>query len=306
MADRPQTAGSDDPAYHASVSRLEPFYKDVQTHYDLSDEFFALFLDPTMTYSCGFFERDDMTLEEAQIAKIDLALGKLDLRPGRRLLDIGCGWGSTVRRAAVECGVDAIGLTLSENQSRYASESTRDLPPGAGRVEVRLQGWEEFDEPVDAIVSIGAFEHFRVERYPAFFSRCRGMLPAGGRMLLHTILQVDRRTLLERGVPVTHEDVLFAKFIARHIFPGGQLCPAAVVARHAEEAGFRVTRTQSLQPHYARTLDEWAASLRAARDEAVALTSPEVYEIYRRYLTGCAGYFRSGHLDVAQFTLHAG
>jgi cyclopropane-fatty-acyl-phospholipid synthase len=292
------------PPVHAG-RKLEPSYEKVQAHYDLSDEFFALFLDPTMTYSCAFFERDGMTLEEAQLAKIDLALRKCELRPGMRLLDIGCGWGSTLRRAAERYGVHAVGLTLSRNQHRGVSQSLRRLPACAGRAEVRLQGWEEFSEPVDAIVSIGAFEHFRAERYASFFARCRAILPAGGRMLLHAILQVDRGTLQRLGIATRHEDVLFAKFILRYIFPGGQLCPAQTVVRHAEQAGFQVTQTQSLQPHYARTLDAWAANLRAAHDRAVAVTSPEVYERYIRYLEGCAGYFRSGHLDVAQFTLCA-
>ncbi len=288
-----------------AAPKLEPSYEKVQAHYDLSDEFFALFLDPTMTYSCAFFERDGMTLEEAQLAKIDLALRKCELRPGMRLLDIGCGWGSTLRRAAERYGVCVTGLTLSRNQHQAASRSLRRLAAGAGRAEVRLQGWEEFTEPVDAIVSIGAFEHFRTERYAGFFARCREILPAGGRMLLQTILQVDRGTLQRLGIAVRHEDVQFGQFIRRQIFPGGQLCPAQTVVRHAEQAGFRVTQMQALQPHYGRTLEAWAANLRAAHDRAVALTSPEVYERYVRYLDGCARYFRSGHLDVAQFTLRA-
>ncbi len=286
-------------------SKLEPSYENVQAHYDLSDEFFALFLDPTMTYSCAFFERDGMTLEEAQLAKIDLSLRKCDLRPGMRLLDIGCGWGSTLRRAVERYGVRAIGLTLSRNQHQAASRSLQRLPAGAGRAEVRLQGWEEFTEPVDAIVSIGAFEHFRADRHATFFARCRAILPAGGHMLLHTILQVDRATLDRLGIATRHEDVQFGQFIRRQIFPGGHLCPAQAVVRHAEQAGFRVTQTQSLQPHYARTLDAWAENLRAAHEQAVAVTSPEIYQRYIRYLEGCAGYFRSGHIDVAQFTLCA-
>ncbi len=284
---------------------LKPFYKQIQAHYDLSNEFFALFLDPTMTYSCAFFEHEDMTLEQAQVAKIDLALGKCNLQPGQRLVDIGCGWGSTVRRAAEKHGANVIGLTVSRNQFRYASEALRGLEAGAGRAEIRFQPWEDFNEPVDAIVSIGAFEHFRTERYAEFFARCRGILSADGRMLLQTIIQVDRDTLHRRGIRVEHEAVLFAKFIRKHIFPGGQLCPAHTVKRHAESAGFRITGTQSLQSHYARTLDIWSANLQAARDRAIALTSPEVYELYGRYVEGCARYFRSGHLDVIQFALQS-
>ena len=278
---------------------LKPFFNQVQAHYDLSNEFFALFLDPSMTYSCAFFERDDMTLEEAQRAKIDLALGKCDLRAGQRLLDVGCGWGATIRRAVEQYGVRAVGLTLSRNQHELGRERLSDL---ADRVEIRLQGWEEFDQPVDRIVSIGAFEHFREERYAAFFAKCHGLLPADGRMLLHTIVWPEQETLAERGLEVQHEDVQFLKFIGRQIFPGGQLRPPSVIRRYAEAAGFGVMQVQALRPHYARTLEQWADNLQAARERAVELTSPEIYETYMHYLTGCARYFHSGHLDVMQFT----
>ena len=281
------------------MTPLEPFYRQVQAHYDLSNDFFALFLDPSMTYSCAYFERDDMTLEEAQRAKIDLALGKCDLRAGERLLDVGCGWGATIRRAVETFNVRAIGLTLSRNQQQLAQERLADL---GERAEIRLLGWEEFDEPVDRIVSIGAFEHFREQRYSAFFEKCHQLLPADGRLLLHTIVWPEPETLAELGVQVQHEDVQFLKFIGRRIFPGGQLRPPSLIRRYAEAAGFRVTQVQALRPHYARTLEQWANNLQAARDRAVQLTSPEVYDTYMHYLTGCARYFRGGHLDVVQFT----
>ena len=278
---------------------LEPRYEDVQAHYDLSNDFFALFLDPSMTYSCAYFEREDMTLAEAQRAKIDLALGKLDLQAGHRLLDIGCGWGATVRRAVESHDVRAVGLTLSRNQVAFASHALRDAP----RAEIRLQGWEEFNEPVDRIVSIGAFEHFRHARYGEFFARCREIMPANGRMLLHTIVQQDADVLKARGEKLEREDMLFTIFIRKRIFPGGQLCPARLVADHARAAGFTIARQHSLQLHYARTLNLWATALEAAEDRAIALTSREVYDTYRRYLTGCERYFRNGKLDLVQFTL---
>ncbi len=284
------------------AEKLGPFFEQVQAHYDLSDDFFALFLDPSRTYSCAYFERQAMTLEEAQAAKIDLALGKLGLRPGHRLLDVGCGWGSVARRAATKEHVRVVGLTLSKNQHAYATRMASDIEGAAGAVEFRLTGWEEFDEPVDRIVSIGAFEHFRLDRHAAFFERCRKILPEGGRMLLHTIVRLDLETLASTGIRVEHEHVLFAKFIRNHIFPGGQLCPPDTIVRRAEEAGFRVERIHSLQPHYARTLDLWAGNLRAARDRAIAVTSAETCDTYMRYLTGCADLFRSGHIDVIQFT----
>jgi cyclopropane-fatty-acyl-phospholipid synthase len=281
------------------IMPLQPFFRQVQAHYDLSNEFFALFLDPSLTYSCAFFARDDMSLAEAQQAKIDLALGKCDLHPGQRLLDIGCGWGATLRRAVENYGAQAVGLTLSERQHQLARARLADL---GDRVEVRLQGWEEFDEPVDRIVSIGAFEHFREERYAAFFETCRRILTPGGRLLLHTIVWLDPEVLAERGLEVGFEDVQFLKFIGRKIFPGGQLRSPAVIQRYAKAAGFNVTQVQALRPHYARTLDCWAANLQAARERAIELTSAEVYDTYLHYLTGCARYFRDGYLDVVQFT----
>ncbi|OBG37763.1 SAM-dependent methyltransferase, partial [Mycobacterium alsense] len=138
-----------------------------QSIYDVSDEFFALFLDPTMGYTCAYFERDDMTLEEAQNAKFDLALGKLGLEPGMTLLDIGCGWGATLRRAVEKYDVNVVGLTLSENQAEHV-QKTFDAMDTTRTRRVLLEGWEKFDEPVDRIVSIGAFEHFGRIRFTRF------------------------------------------------------------------------------------------------------------------------------------------
>ena len=281
---------------------LEPHFDDVQSHYDLSDDFFRVFLDATKTYSCAFFERDDMSLEEAQIAKIDLSLGKLRLEPGMTLLDIGCGWGATLMRAIDKHDVNVIGLTLSRNQQAYVEQlfASSDSPRSK---RVLLRGWEQFDEPVDRIVSIGAFEHFGQDRYDDFFKTANALLPDDGVMMLHTITSLTMKQALERGVPLTMELARFLKFLMTEIFPGGQLPTIEMVQERSTNAGFTVTRTQSLQPHYARTLDIWAAALQARRDEAVALQSVEVYDRYMRYLTGCATLFRNGNSDVNQFTM---
>ena len=289
------------------MTELEPFFGNVQKIYDddHSTDLVRLFLDPEMVYSCAYFERDDMTLAEAQIAKLDLSLGKCDLRPGQTLLDIGCGWGGCMRRAASRYGVNVIGLTLSEGQAAYCAERNAALGEDAGRTEVRVQGWEEFEEPVDRIISIGAFEHFRAERCAPFFERCRALLPPGGTMLLHTIVRFDTPNLKRLGIEITHENVLFAKFIAKQIFPGGQLMDPDRIVAHAEAAGFGVIQVQSLQLHYARTLDIWAENLRARRAEAIERASAELYDRFMKYLTGCADHFRSGHIDVRQFTLRS-
>ncbi|KAA0095885.1 class I SAM-dependent methyltransferase [Mycolicibacterium sp. P1-18] len=281
---------------------LKPHFEDVQAHYDLSDDFFRLFLDPTQTYSCAYFERDDMTLEEAQIAKIDLSLGKLGLEPGMTLLDIGCGWGGVVNRAVERYDVDVVGLTLSKNQQAHVKDllAKSDSPR---RKEVLLEGWEQFREPVDRIVSIGAFEHFGRDRYADFFKMAYGVLPDDGVMLLHTIIKPSDEEFAERGLPMTMTKLRFFKFIMDEIFPGGDLPQVVAVEEHATKAGFEITRIQPLRLHYARTLEIWAAALEARRDEAIAIQSEEVYDRYMRYLTGCAELFAKGYTDIAQFTL---
>jgi len=281
---------------------LQPHFDDVQAHYDLSDDFFRLFLDPTQTYSCAYFERDDMTLEEAQLAKIDLSLGKLGLQPGMTLLDVGCGWGATMRRAIEKYDVNVVGLTLSKNQAAHVQKTFDAMDTPRSR-RVLLQGWEQFTQPVDRIVSIGAFEHFGHDRYQDFFSLAYKLLPADGVMLLHTITGLTREQLAKSGLPISMNHIKFAKFIVTEIFPGGRLPDTDIVADFSEKAGFRLTRRQSLQQHYAKTLDRWAAALESRRDEAIAIQSQEVYDRYMKYLTGCAEHFRTGYIDVNQFTL---
>jgi cyclopropane-fatty-acyl-phospholipid synthase len=284
------------------MADLTPHFEDVQLHYDLSDDFYRLFLDPTQTYSCAYFERDDMTLEQAQIAKIDLALGKLGLQPGMTLLDIGCGWGATMMRAVEKYDVNVVGLTLSENQHAHVEKAFAAMD-GPRSKRVLLAGWEQFDEPVDRIVSIGAFEHFGYNRYDEFFAMAYRSLPDDGVMLLHTICGLSMAYARQEGIPLTIELARFVKFIMAEIFPGGQLPTTPMVGELAAKAGFTLVQTQSLQPHYARTLEIWADALAERRDEAVALQSEVVYERYMKYLTGCAKTFNLRQADVNQFTL---
>lgn len=288
-------------APHEST-KLKPNFEDVQSHYDLSDEFFRLFLDPTQTYSCAYFERDDLTLEEAQLAKIDLSLGKLGLEPGMTLLDIGCGWGATMRRAIEKYDVNVVGLTLSRNQQAHVEKMLGGLDTNRSR-RVLLEGWEQFHEPVDRIVSIGAFEHFGARRYNDFFKMAYEALPAKGVMLLHTIIKPSGEQMAERELPLTMTKLRFFKFIMDEIFPGGDLPYAESVVEHATSVGFEVKRQQALRLHYARTLDTWAAALEARKEEAIALQSQEIYDRYMKYLTGCAELFREGYTDICQFTL---
>jgi cyclopropane-fatty-acyl-phospholipid synthase len=283
-------------------TEMRPNFEDIQAHYDLSDDFFGTFQDPSRTYSCAFFERDDMSLEEAQMAKIDLALDKLDLRPGMTLLDVGCGWGSVMQRAVDKHDVNVIGLTLSKNQCKYCQHLLDGMESDRTR-QVSLRGWEQFDEPVDRIISIEAFEAFPKERYAPFFETCYRILPSGGRMVLQTIMGHPLKRWPDMGIPITMSDLKFMRFIAKEIFPGGAIPCDEDIANYSGAAGFSLEHTQYLNQHYVRTLDTWAQNLEAAHEKAVAATSEEVYQRYMRYLTGCSDFFRRGICELGQFTL---
>jgi cyclopropane-fatty-acyl-phospholipid synthase len=284
------------------ASKLQPAYEDVQAHYDISNEFFGLFQDPTRTYSSAYFERDDMTLQEAQIAKIDLALGKLGLKPGMTLLDVGCGWASVMKRAVEKHDVNVIGLTLSKNQRALGQQILDQIDTSRSR-QVKLLGWEEFEEPVDRIVSIEAFEAFPKSRYKAFFDLCYRIMPSDGRMVLQTIMGHPLKRWPEMGIPITMSDLRFMRFIAAEIFPGGSVPSDEDVVEYSASAGFSVEKLQKITDDYVRTLDIWSQKLEAAHDEAVAVTSTEVYDRYMRYLTGCSDFFQRNICEVGQFTL---
>lgn len=270
---------------------LKADFGSVQAHYDLSDEFFALFLDESMTYTCAKFDGPDASLAEAQRAKIDHTLAKLNLRSGQLLLDVGCGWGATALRAREKFGARVIGLTLSRNQYEYAKFVAKSR--GVSDVEYRLEGWESFDQPVDRIVSIGAMEHFGVAKYAEFFRRCHALLPADGVLVVH---------LITLGRPSKSFGFLrFRHFLFREIFPNAVAPPPELVLQRAREGNFEMVHAESLRLHYARTLDCWAANLAANRERACRLTSEQTFATYMKYLTGCAGYFRSGDVNLYQF-----
>ncbi|AEF36025.1 MAG: cyclopropane mycolic acid synthase family methyltransferase [Mycolicibacter algericus] len=280
------------------ADQMRPHFEDVQAHYDLSDDFFGLFQDPTRTYSCAYFEDPGFTLEEAQLAKVDLNLDKLNLLPGMTLLDIGCGWGTTMKRALEKYDVNVIGLTLSKNQRAYAQQLIDGADSGRDR-QVLLHGWEEFTTPVDRIVSIEAFEHFGHDRYNEFFARCYDILPDDGRMAIQSSVSYHPYDLNARGKKLTFETARFIKFMVTEIFPGGRLPTTEMMVQHGEKAGFVVPEALSLRPHYIKTLQIWGDALEAHKDEAVAIQSEQVYQRYMKYLRGCQHYFTDEMLDVS-------
>jgi cyclopropane-fatty-acyl-phospholipid synthase len=289
---------------------LSPPVEKVQSHYDRSNEFFKLWLDPSMTYSCAYFEeRPGMTLEEAQFAKRKLALDKLGLQPGMTLLDIGSGWGSTMRHAVEHYDVNVIGLTLSENQLAHCEAKFAEMD-SPRRKEVRLQGWELFDEPVDRIVSLGAFEHFAdgagdagYERYAAFFKKYYDLLPDDGKMLLHTIVVPSAEEAKALGLPTTMTLLRFIAFILREIYPGGKLPLVEQVNYYSTQAGFKIDRHHFIGKNYVQTLNTWADALEAHKDEAIELKGEKEYDTFQHYLRGCSDLFRDGYTNVCQFTL---
>jgi cyclopropane-fatty-acyl-phospholipid synthase len=285
-----------------TATTMEPHFEEVQAHYDLSDEFFGTFQDPSRTYSCAYFDREDMSLEEAQMAKIDLALGKLDLAAGMTLLDIGCGWGSVMKRAVQIFDVNVVGLTLSKNQCKSAHQILEQMDTDRSR-RVLLSGWEQFDEPVDRIISLEAIEAFPPERYAPFFKSCSSLLPNDGCMVLQAILGHPLKRWPEMGIPIVMTDLRFMRFLAKEIFPGGSVPCDEDIVNLSRDAGFTVEHKQIMNEHYVRTLDLWAASLQAHREAAVAATSVEVYDRYMKYLTGCSDFFKRGISEVGQFTL---
>jgi cyclopropane-fatty-acyl-phospholipid synthase len=285
----------------SSATKIRTRSEDIQAHYDVSDDFFALFQDPSRIYSCAYFEPSDLTLEEAQYAKIDLNLDKLDLKPGMTLLDIGCGWGTTMKRAVQKYDVNVIGLTLSKNQHARSQQLLAGLDSNRSR-DVRLQNWEDFTEPVDRIVSIEAFEHFGHENYDDFFKRTFNIMPEDGRMTVQSSVSYHPFDMAARGKKLTFETARFIKFIVTEIFPGGRLPSTKMMVEHGENAGFIVPEPLSLRPHYVRTLRIWGDTLESNKQKAIEVTSEEVYNRYMKYLRGCEHYFADEMLDCSLVT----
>jgi cyclopropane-fatty-acyl-phospholipid synthase len=267
--------------------------KSVQYHYDVSNEFYALFLDPDMVYSCAYFRREDDTLEAAQAQKLDHILTKLMLKPGERLLDVGCGWGALIFRAVEKFGARAVGITLSQNQHDYVREKIREKGL-ADRCEVRLQDYRDVPEEggFDKVASVGMFEHVGRKNLALYFGRLRALLKDGGLVLNHGITSIDPDS---RAVGMGAGD-----FIGRYVFPDGELPHIGLVLREMSVAGLEATDVESLRRHYALTTGLWASRLEAAADRARAIAGEKRYRIWSVYLAGCAHGFAQNWMNIYQ------
>lgn len=270
-----------------------------QYHYDVSNEFFALWLDQHMIYSCAYFRQDSDTLDAAQEQKLDHICRKLALRPGDRLLDIGCGWGGLLRWAAKRYGVTGVGLTLSRKQYDYARE--RAAAEGlSDRVDIRLQDYRELSGQAefDKVVSVGMYEHVGIANLPIYFSTIMRLLKPGGVALNHGITTGDPSGRAQ-GPPG-------GEFIDQYVFPGGEVPHLAQAIAGIARAGLEVVDVEDLRPHYARTLVHWVRRLEQRASQAQAEAGPDRYRIWRMYMAAMAFAFDRGWLSVAQILAYKG
>jgi cyclopropane-fatty-acyl-phospholipid synthase len=265
----------------------------VRHHYDVGNDFFALFLDASMTYSCAYFSGGAGTLEQAQDAKLELVCSKLGLREGERVLDVGCGWGSFVLHAAARHGVSVVGVTLSEPQAALARERAEEAGVG-DRVEIRVADYRELaGERFDAIASIGMVEHVGEERIDLYAQRLAGMLGPGGRLLNHGIAKLQDFDTRDEG-----------PFSERFVFPDGVPLPLSRVLLSLERAGFVTTHVEGLARDYAETLRHWIERFEGNYEDAVRIAGVQRARIWRLYLRAARQGFETGWASIYQVLAH--
>ncbi|HEU0139714.1 MAG TPA: cyclopropane-fatty-acyl-phospholipid synthase family protein [Bryobacteraceae bacterium] len=264
--------------------------ENIRYHYDRSNEFYKQFLDSRMVYSCAYFQTPGASLEEAQVAKLDHICRKLDLRPGDRFLDIGCGWGSLVIHAAGRYGAQAIGCTLSRNQTEYARESARRVT--GAEVAIHEMDFREMSGRFDKIASVGMFEHVGRHRLRSYFRKVHDLLEPDGLFLNHGLVRPEFVT-----------DCAQTLFLQRRVFPGGELAHLSDVIRTAELAGFEILDVEDLRPHYALTCRAWVGRLQRNADACLDAVDRETYRTWLLYLAGSAASFEDGLTGVSQLLL---
>jgi len=261
----------------------------ISHHYDVSNRFYEIVLGPSMAYTCACYPYEAATLEQAQAEKHDLVCRKLGLRPGMRLLDVGCGWGGMVMHAAEQYGVQAIGVTLSRQQAEWARKTIAERGL-SDRAEVRHCDYRDVPEgDFDAISSIGLTEHVGAANLPAYFRFLHGLLRPGGRLLNHSITR-----------PSTTEPHRAGKFIDRYVFPDGELEGVGTIVSAMQDNGFEVRHVESLREHYARTLRDWCANLSAQWDEAVGEVGANRARVWLLYMAACRVAFDRRTIELHQ------
>ncbi|MFL9910005.1 class I SAM-dependent methyltransferase [Paraburkholderia sp. RL17-337-BIB-A] len=263
----------------------------IQYHYDVSNEFYQLWLDKRMVYSCAYFERGDETLEQAQLKKIDHILNKIRIVPGNTLLDIGCGWGALVIRAAERFGIKCVGITLSERQFELA----RERVAAAGLchlVDIRLQDYRDVTGTFDRITSVGMFEHVGLANLPRYFSKLQRLLVDDGVALNHGITSTDA----ESG------DTPFGggTFIDKYVFPAGELPHISMALKCMQEGGLEVLDVENLRRHYMKTLQMWTSEYERNGSQIREMLGEKKYRIWRVYLAGCAHAFSVDNVAIFQ------
>ena len=280
----------------------------VRYHYDVSNDFYGLFLDRRLVYSCAYFNTPEDSLDDAQTAKLDLICRKLRLRPGEKLLDLGCGWGGLILYAAQNYGVDATGITLSEPQASLANERIAQ----AGMTEhcrVLVADYRELNDAdaYDKIASVGMFEHVGEALLPEYFGRAYHLLKPGGVFLNHGIALglVDpiHDNGTSTGLKARHGPGTGDSFINKYVFPDGELVPIHTSLRAAEETGFEVRDVECLREHYLLTLRNWVRRLEANHERALQFVDESIYRVWRLYMSGCAIMFKTRHMNLYQSLL---
>ena len=274
----------------------------VQYHYDVGNDFYSLWLDHNMQYSCGYFPTGAEDLDTAQERKMEHICRKLRLQRGERLLDIGCGWGGLARYAASKYGVDVLGVTLSKNQKAYADEQIARTGLQK-RVAIELKDYRDLgDESFDKVVSVGMFEHVGRSRLPEYFAQVHRLLKPGGLFLNHGI---SRRATTETAASGLIQKQIFGRgtFQQKYIFPDGELTPVSEVNVMAEDAGFEVRDVENLREHYALTLRNWVNRLADHHEEAIKVSNETTYRTWRLYMSASVYGFESGNINVNQTLL---
>lgn len=266
----------------------------VQFHYDVSNEFYELFLDKEMVYTCAYFKDPNNTLEQAQQDKLDMICRKLRLKPGDRMLDIGCGWGALLCHAAQNYGAVTHGITLSQTQHDYAKAKIERLGL-QDQVSVQICDYAHHEGSYDKIVSVGMSEHIGVANYPRYFGKINSLLRDRGIVLNHAIARRSKKS--KRSMTRIRPE---RRLLLKYIFPGSELTPVGMTTDVLEQTGFEVQDVESWREHYALTTRHWCQRLSANKERAIELVGPERYRLWVAYLAGAAGGFEAGSIKLFQ------